>query len=110
MLVFQLGQARVWFAMSRDGLLPKLFGRVHPRFRTPAIATWIAGFVVGIPAGHSGHRHARRSLEHRHAVRLRAGLDRRDHPALQASPSAAADSALPAAWLRRSSASSSAFC
>jgi APA family basic amino acid/polyamine antiporter len=51
LLVFQLGQARVWFAMSRDGLLPKLFGRVHPRYRTPSTATWIAGFVVGIPAG-----------------------------------------------------------
>jgi basic amino acid/polyamine antiporter, APA family len=51
LLVFQLGQARVWFAMSRDGLLPRFFGRVHPRFRTPDIATWIAGFVVGIPAG-----------------------------------------------------------
>ena len=51
LLVFQLGQARVWFSMSRDGLLPKLFGKVHPRFRTPSTATWIAGFVVGIPAG-----------------------------------------------------------
>ena len=51
LLVFQLGQARVWFAMSRDGLMPKLFGKVHPRFRTPATATWIAGFVVGVPAG-----------------------------------------------------------
>ena len=51
LLVFQLGQARVWFAMSRDGLLPRLFGRVHPKFRTPSTATWIAGFVVGIPAG-----------------------------------------------------------
>jgi len=51
LLVFQLGQARVWFSMSRDGLLPKLFGKVHPRFRTPATATWIAGFLVGIPAG-----------------------------------------------------------
>ncbi len=51
LLVFQLGQARVWFAMSRDGLLPRFFGRVHPKFRTPAVATWIAGFVVGIPAG-----------------------------------------------------------
>lgn len=50
-LVFQLGQARVWFAMSRDGLLPRAFYRVHPRFRTPDVATWVAGFVVGIPAG-----------------------------------------------------------
>ena len=51
LLVFQLGQARVWFAMSRDGLLPKLFSHIHPRFRTPDLSTWIAGFVVGIPAG-----------------------------------------------------------
>ncbi|MGH9493086.1 MAG: amino acid permease [Terriglobales bacterium] len=51
LLVFQLGQARVWFAMSRDGLLPRLFSHVHPRFRTPDTATWIAGFAVGIPAG-----------------------------------------------------------
>jgi APA family basic amino acid/polyamine antiporter len=51
LLVFQLGQARVWFAMSRDGLLPKAFSRVHPRFRTPHISTWIAGFFVAIPAG-----------------------------------------------------------
>ena len=51
LLVFQLGQARVWFAMSRDGLLPKIFSRVHPRFCTPDFSTWMAGFVVGIPAG-----------------------------------------------------------
>jgi APA family basic amino acid/polyamine antiporter len=51
LLVFQLGQARVWFSMSRDGLLPKLFSHVHPKFRTPSTATWIAGLVVGIPAG-----------------------------------------------------------
>ena len=50
-LVFQLGQARVWFAMSRDGLLPAVFGRIHAQFRTPAVATWVAGFVVGVPAG-----------------------------------------------------------
>jgi APA family basic amino acid/polyamine antiporter len=51
LLVFQLGQARVWFAMSRDGLLPRIFSHVHPRFRTPAFSTWVAGFVVGVPAG-----------------------------------------------------------
>ena len=50
-LVFQLGQARVWFAMSRDGLLPSIFSRIHAQFRTPAVSTWVAGFVVGIPAG-----------------------------------------------------------
>jgi APA family basic amino acid/polyamine antiporter len=51
LLVYQYGQARVWFAMSRDGLLPKMFSTVHDRFQTPHISTWIAGFVVGIPAG-----------------------------------------------------------
>jgi APA family basic amino acid/polyamine antiporter len=51
LLVFQIGQARVWYAMSRDGLLPRIFGRVHPRFCTPDFSTWMAGFVVGIPAG-----------------------------------------------------------
>ena len=51
LLVFQLGQARVWFAMSRDGLLPRIFSRVHPRYCTPDFSTWMAGFVVGIPAG-----------------------------------------------------------
>ncbi len=51
LLVFQLGQARVWFAMSRDGLFPRIFSRVHPRFQTPDFSTWMAGFVVGIPAG-----------------------------------------------------------
>ncbi len=51
LLVYQYGQARVWFAMSRDGLLPKMFSTVHDKFKTPHISTWIAGFVVGIPAG-----------------------------------------------------------
>jgi APA family basic amino acid/polyamine antiporter len=51
LLVYQLGQARIWFAMSRDRLLPSIFGRIHPQFRTPSVSTWVAGFVVGIPAG-----------------------------------------------------------
>jgi APA family basic amino acid/polyamine antiporter len=51
LMVFQFGQARVWFSMSRDGLLPKAFSKVHPKFRTPYVSTWIAGLVVGIPAG-----------------------------------------------------------
>ncbi len=51
LLVYQYSQARIWFAMSRDRLLPRLFSVVHERFRTPYISTWIAGFVVGIPAG-----------------------------------------------------------
>jgi len=51
LLVYQYGQARVWFAMSRDGLLPKMFAKVHHVFQTPHVSTWIACFVVGIPAG-----------------------------------------------------------
>jgi APA family basic amino acid/polyamine antiporter len=50
-LVGQYGQARIWFAMSRDRLLPDAFSRVHPKFRTPAFATWVAGILVAIPAG-----------------------------------------------------------
>jgi len=50
-LVGQYGQARIWFAMSRDRLLPDAFSKVHPRFRTPAFATWVAGILVAIPAG-----------------------------------------------------------
>ena len=51
LLVFQYGQARVWFAMSRDGLLPRAFSQVHDKHKTPPIRTWIAGLAVGIPAG-----------------------------------------------------------
>jgi APA family basic amino acid/polyamine antiporter len=51
LLVFQYGQARVWFAMSRDGLLPRFFSRIHPKHHTPHVSTWIAGFAVGIPSG-----------------------------------------------------------
>jgi APA family basic amino acid/polyamine antiporter len=51
LLVFQYGQARIWFAMSRDRLLPRMFSRLHPKFQTPHVSTWIAGLVVGIPAG-----------------------------------------------------------
>ena len=50
-LVFQYGQARIWYAMSRDGLLPKLFSAVHKKYKTPHWSTWIACFAVGIPAG-----------------------------------------------------------
>lgn len=49
MLVFQLGQPRILFSMSRDGLLPSAFGRIHPKFRTPSFATVVTGFMVAIP-------------------------------------------------------------
>jgi amino acid transporter len=49
-LVFQIGQPRLWMAMSRDGLLPKKFSSIHPKFHTPWFATIITGLVVAIPA------------------------------------------------------------
>ena len=51
LLVYQYGQARVWFAMSRDRLLPDVFSKVHKRYQTPHVSTWVAGFVVAIPSG-----------------------------------------------------------
>ncbi len=50
LLIFQLGQPRIWMSMSRDGLLPKIFSRIHPRYHTPSFATIVTGFVVGVPA------------------------------------------------------------
>lgn len=50
LLVFQLGQPRLWMAMSRDGLLPKIFSSIHPRFRTPWFSTLLTGVMVAVPA------------------------------------------------------------
>jgi amino acid transporter len=50
LLVFQLGQPRIWMSMSRDGLLPKKFSEVHPTYGTPGFATIITGIFVGVPA------------------------------------------------------------
>lgn len=50
LLVFQLGQPRIWMSMSRDGLLPKIFSRIHPVYQTPSFSTILTGLVVGIPA------------------------------------------------------------
>lgn len=49
LLVFQMGQPRIWMSMSRDGLLPPVFQRIHPKFKTPSFATIVTGLVVGIP-------------------------------------------------------------
>ena len=50
LLVFQLGQPRIWMSMSRDGLLPKKFSTIHPKYKTPSYATIVTGFVVAVPA------------------------------------------------------------
>lgn len=49
LLVFQMGQPRIWYAMSRDGLMPKKFLTIHPKHKTPSFATIITGIVVGVP-------------------------------------------------------------
>jgi APA family basic amino acid/polyamine antiporter len=50
LLVFQMGQPRIWMSMSRDGLLPKAFSRIHPKYHTPSFATIVVGFVVAVPS------------------------------------------------------------
>jgi amino acid transporter len=50
LLVFQIGQPRIWMAMSRDGLLPKKFASIHPRFQTPGFSTIVTGIIVAIPS------------------------------------------------------------
>ena len=49
LLVFQMGQPRIWMSMSRDGLMPPIFQKIHPKFKTPSFATIVTGLVVGIP-------------------------------------------------------------
>jgi amino acid transporter len=50
LLVFQMGQPRIWMSMSRDGLLPKIFSSIHKKYGTPWFSTLLTGFVVGVPA------------------------------------------------------------
>lgn len=50
LLVFQLGQPRIWMSMSRDGLLPPIFSRIHPKYQTPSFSTILTGVIVGVPA------------------------------------------------------------
>jgi len=50
LLVFQIGMPRIWMSMSRDGLMPKRFSNIHPKYQTPAFATIITGIIVAIPS------------------------------------------------------------
>jgi amino acid transporter len=49
LLVFQMGQPRIWMSISRDGLLPNAFQKIHPRYKTPSFSTVLTGFIVGVP-------------------------------------------------------------
>jgi len=49
LLVFQMGQPRIWMSMSRDGLMPAMFQKIHPKYKTPSVATIVTGLVVGVP-------------------------------------------------------------
>ncbi|CAN5831094.1 amino acid permease [soil metagenome] len=49
LLVFQMGQPRIWMSMSRDGLLPPSFQKIHPKYQTPSFSTIITGLLVGVP-------------------------------------------------------------
>lgn len=50
LLVFQLGQPRIWMSMSRDGLLPPAFAKLHPKYRTPGFSTIVTGIIVALPS------------------------------------------------------------
>jgi basic amino acid/polyamine antiporter, APA family len=50
LLVFQVGQPRIWMSMSRDGLLPKIFSKLHPKYKTPAFSTILTGIIVAVPS------------------------------------------------------------
>ena len=81
-LVMLLGQPRIFYTMSKDGLLPPVFSAVHPKFRTPWIAQILTGAVAMLIAGLVSHRPAGRTGFHRHAARVCHCLRRRVRSAL----------------------------
>ena len=91
MMILMLGQSRVFFAMSRDRLLPPAFAAVSPRFGTPIRTSIMTGVVVAVISTVRATDRAGRAGQHRHPLRLRAGRDRR--------PGAAPDPARPPARL-----------
>ena len=84
LLVYQYGQARIWFAMSRDRLLPGFFSAVHHEFQTPHIIHLDRRFCGRHPGRNLGHRHLRGAFEYRHSVCVCAGVGRRDRAAQEA--------------------------
>ena len=84
--VLLFGQARILFSIAQDRLLPAFFSEVHPRFRTPFASQALIGVVVAADRRQLPDRSARGDGQHRHAVRLPAGLRRGHPPAPQCAP------------------------
>ena len=79
-LVMLLGQSRVFYSMSRDGLVPPVFSEVHPVYKTPHKSNLLFFVFTAVFAAFVPGRHRRRDDEHRDAVRVHAGVRRRlDH-------------------------------
>ena len=75
------GQTRIFFAMARDGLMPRGIAKVNPRTGTPVALTLGLGTLIAVLAAHRAAERDRQAGQHRHAVRVLPGEHRRDHPA-----------------------------